>query len=173
MRRATRILACALLLATAAGARVAEGGTLIVDQPWTRATPGGAPVAGGYAVLRNTGTEPDRLLRISSPLAGRAEIHEMAVNDGVMTMRPLPRGLEIKPGETIALKPGGHHIMFMDLKAPFRQGERIPVTLEFERAGTIGVELRVEAIGAREPTASGSESGAHHGTAHDAGKAGR
>ena len=173
MRRATRILACALLLTTAAGAHIADGGTLVVDQPWTRATPGGAPVAGGYAVLRNTGTEPDRLLRITSPLAGRAEVHEMAMDGGVMTMRPLPQGLEIKPGETVALRPGGRHIMFMDLKVPFRQGEGIPVTLEFARAGKIELEFRVESIGAREPTVSGHDPGAHHGAAHEAGKAGQ
>ena len=173
MRLALRMLAGALLLAIASGPRDADAGTLAVEQPWTRATPGGAPVAGGYATLRNTGTEPDRLLRISSPLAGRAEIHEMAMSGGVMTMRPLPQGLEIKPGETVTLKPGGYHIMFMDLKAPFRQGERVPVTLEFARAGKVETEFRVEAIGAREPTASKDDPGTHHGAAHGVGKVGQ
>ena len=173
MRRMFRVMVGALLLAIAPGGRDAEAGTLAVERPWTRATPGGAAVAGGYATLTNTGTEPDRLLRITSPLAGRAEIHEVAMDGGVMTMRPLPQGLEIKPGETVALRPGGRHIMFMDLRAPFRQGERIPVTLEFARAGKIELEFRVESIGAREPTASAHDPGTHHGAAHEAGKAGQ
>lgn len=126
-------------------------GPLKIDHPWTRATPAGAKVAGGYLTIQNTGTAPDRLVGGSSEIAGRIEIHEMAVKDGVMTMRPLDSGLEVKPGDKAELKPGGYHIMFMDLKRPLKEGEAVKGTLQFEKAGVVAVEFAVQAVGAREP----------------------
>src|ERR1700732_5568754 len=93
-------------------------GALEIDRPWSRAVPRGATVAAGYLKVKNTGTEPDRLVGGSTPVAGKFEIHEMTMDKGVMRMRPLTAGIEIKPGETVELKPSGTHIMMMDVKQP-------------------------------------------------------
>ncbi len=126
-------------------------GALVIEAPWTRATPAGAKVGGGYMTITNTGTMPDRLIGGTFPLAGRFEVHEMAVTNGVMTMRELARGLEIAPGQTVELKPGGLHLMFLDLTAQLRQGQPIRGTLVFEKAGTVEIEYQVAPIGARAP----------------------
>jgi copper(I)-binding protein len=128
-------------------------GSLLIEAPWTRATPAGAKVAGGYMSITNTGTAPDRLIGGSLALAGRFEVHEMAVNEGVMTMRQLAAGLEIAPGAKVELKPGGLHVMFMDLKAQLREGQPVRGTLVFEKAGTVEVAFTVAPIGARAPAA--------------------
>jgi copper(I)-binding protein len=127
-------------------------GPLEIAHPWTRATPKGATVAGGYLKVTNKGTAPDRLIGGSAAVAGRFEIHEMRLVNNVMQMRPLPAGLEIKPGETVELKPGSYHLMFMQLKAPLEPGKSVKGTLVFESAGTIEVEYTVEAIGATPTT---------------------
>ncbi len=137
------------LLHGAADAKDVAVGPLQVSQPWLRATPKGASVAGGYLTIRNTGTTPDRLIGGSAEVAGRFEIHEMRMEQGVMRMRHLSRGLELKPGDTVELKPGGLHVMLMDLKQPLVQGETVKGTLVFEKAGTVAVEFSVEAIGAQ------------------------
>lgn len=146
----------ALAFGLAAFSALAEdytAGPLKIEQPWTRATPAGARVAGGYVAVTNSGTAPDRLLGGSSEIAGKVEIHEMAVNNGIMSMRGLPDGLEIKPGEKAEFKPGGHHIMFMGLKRQLREGEKIKGTLLFEKAGPVAVEFSVQPVGARAPAA--------------------
>jgi periplasmic copper chaperone A len=126
-------------------------GPLLIEAPWTRATPAGAKVAGGFMTITNSGTTADRLVGGTFPLAGRFEVHEMAVTNGVMTMRELAKGLEIAPGARIEFKPGGLHVMFMDLKAPLREGQPVKGTLVFEKAGTVEIEYRVAPIGARAP----------------------
>ncbi len=126
-------------------------GALVIEAPWTRATPAGAKVAGGFMTITNTGKEPDRLVGGSFPLAGRFEVHEMAVTNGVMTMRELSKGVEIAPGAKIEFKPGGFHVMFMDLKSQVREGQPIRGTLVFEKAGTVEIEYRIAPIGARAP----------------------
>jgi copper(I)-binding protein len=108
--------------------------------------------------ITNAGPQADRLVGGTFPLAGRFEVHEMAVTGGVMTMRELARGLEIPPGQTVELKPGGLHLMFMDLREPIRTGAPIKGTLVFEKAGRIDVEFGVAPIGARSPGAGHS----HH-----------
>lgn len=123
---------------------------LKVMAPWTRATPGGAKIAGGYVTITNTGKAADRLVSATSAIADHAEIHEMSMANGVMKMRPLPDGLTIKPGETVALKPGGYHMMFMGLKQPLKQGDTMKVTLVFEKAGKLDVSFIVGGIGASE-----------------------
>lgn len=130
-------------------------GALRIEAPWTRATPKGAQVGGGYLKITNTGKDADRLVGGSLPIAGRLEVHEMATVDGVMRMRELPKGLEIKPGETVELKPGGYHIMFMQLKEPLVAGKPVRGTLVFEKAGTVEVEFGVAPIGARDMPATG------------------
>lgn len=134
-----------------------QAGSLRIAQPWSRATPGGARVAGGYLTVTNTGSAPDRLIGGSAAFAERVEIHEMATTNGVMTMRALPQGLTIAPGQTIELKPGGLHVMFMGLRSPLSQGQTVKVTLEFERAGKVELDFQVGSIGGR--SAPGGE---HH-----------
>jgi hypothetical protein len=123
-------------------------GDLTVTSPWTRATPGGAKIAGGYLKITNNGSAPDRFVGAKSAEADRVEIHEMSMSDGVMKMRPLPNGLEIKPGETVELKPGGYHLMFMDIKQPLKAGDTFKATLQFEKAGPLEVSFNVNALGA-------------------------
>jgi copper(I)-binding protein len=130
-------------------------GDLTVTSPWTRATPGGAKIAGGYMRITNNSTLADRFVGAKSAEADHVEIHEMSMNDGVMKMRPLPNGLEIKPGETVELKSGGYHLMFMDLKQPLKQGDTFKATLQFEKAGSLDVNFNVNALGAT--GASGSQ----------------
>lgn len=153
MNKPVHYLAAAILTLTSVVALAHDFtvGGLKIDHPWTRATPAGAKVAGGYLTIQNGGSAPDRLLGGSSDIAGRIEIHEMAVRDGIMTMRPLDKGLEVKPGDKTELKPGGYHIMFMDLKRQLKEGESVKGTLQFEKAGTVAVEFAVQGVGAREP----------------------
>lgn len=122
-------------------------GNLVITTPWARATPKGAPVAGGYLIITNYGSEADRLVGGSFAAAGRFEVHEMKVEGGIMKMRPLANGLEIKPGETIELKPGGYHLMFMGLKQQLKAGETVKGTLEFAKAGKVEVSYPVRAQG--------------------------
>ncbi|MFU0503132.1 copper chaperone PCu(A)C [Pseudaminobacter sp. NGMCC 1.201702] len=125
-----------------------KAGDISVDHPWSRATPAGAKVAVGYLVIRNAGSAPDRLVSVTSEIADKAEVHEMAVDaNGVMTMRPLAGTLEIAAGDEAELKPGSYHLMFMGLKRPVKEGEAFPATLSFENAGTVDVEFTVQAIG--------------------------
>ena len=148
-------LACAVLLsvlpAAALHAEDVKAGDLLITQAWSRATPGGAKVAGGYLVIENKGRAPDRLIGGTVDVAARVEVHEMAMNNGVMTMRPLDKGLAIEPGKTVKLAPGGYHLMLMDLKNPLKQGEKVPLTLEFEKAGKVTLSLDVQGVGAQAP----------------------
>ena len=98
---------------------------------------------------------------MSGDIAGKVEIHEMAMNNGVMTMRPLDKGLAIEPGKTVKLAPGGYHLMLMDLKNPLKQGERCRSTLEFEKAGKVALSLDVQGVGAQAP-AGGMTFGGQH-----------
>lgn len=126
-------------------------GTIAIVHPWARATPSSAPVAGGYLTLTNTGTEPDRLVSGSSTIAEGFEIHESTIVDGVARMRRIEGGVEIKPGETITLKSGGSHIMFLKPKQRLIEGEKFPVTLLFEHGGEIAVEFAVQGLGKAKP----------------------
>lgn len=130
-----------------AGSDTFKVGDITVASPWTRATPGGAKVAGGYLKVTNNGAAADRLVGGTSDIAGRVEFHEMAMSGGVMRMRPLEAGLEIKPGQTVELAPGGHHMMFMDLKRQLKQGDTVKASLRFEKAGTVEITFNVGAVG--------------------------
>jgi periplasmic copper chaperone A len=155
-------IACAVLLASFIGAPARadeiKAGDLVISQAWTRATPGGAKIGGGYLTIENKGSTPDRLIGGSADVAGKVEVHQMAMNNGVMTMRPLEKGLAIEPGKTVKLAPGGYHLMMFDLKSPLKQGEKLPVTLEFEKAGKVQVSLDVAGIGAQAPA---NDAGGH------------
>ncbi len=134
------------------GSTSLKAGDVTIRMPWLRATPGGAKVAGGYVTLTNTGSTPDRLIAAAIPQAGRGEIHEMSMESGVMKMAPLEKGIAIEPGKTVELKPGGLHLMFLDLKSGAKAGESIVGSLTFERAGTVPVTFTVAPIGAQSPT---------------------
>lgn len=161
-----RIPACFAAIALAVGAAAFAPalahdysiGEIAIGHPWTRATPPGAPTAAGYLTLRNAGSTADRLAGGSSPAAARLEIHMMEVKDGVMTMRPVEGGLEVPAGGSVELKPGGLHLMFISPSAPFKEGERVTATLEFEKAGKVEVEFVVAPIGSPAP-AHGSAPG--------------
>jgi uncharacterized protein YcnI/copper(I)-binding protein len=129
--------------------RTFQVGSLKISNPWTRATPGGATVAAGYVTIANTGTDTDRLIGGSFPVSARVEVHDMTMTDGVMKMRELADGLEIKPGATVTLAPGGLHLMMMDLKQPVEVGAPIKAQLKFEKAGPVDVEFTVSPIGSQ------------------------
>ena len=146
-----RTVAATMLILVPVGAGAAEfkAGSLVIETPWSRATPGGAKVAGGYARIRNTGPAPDRLLGGTLTVSSRSEVHETAEANGVSSMRHVAGGLEIRPGEAVDLKPGGLHLMFTDLQRPLKQGEVLAGSLQFEKAGTVAVEFVVGSIGAQ------------------------
>jgi len=149
----------AALLAAPACAEEVKAGDLVITQAWSRATPGGAKIGGGYLTIENKGKTPDRLIGGSADVAGRIEVHEMTMKDGVMTMRPLDKGLSVEAGKTVKLAPGGYHLMMFDLKSPLKQGEKLPVTLDFEKAGKVKVMLDVEGVGAQGPAGSAGKGG--------------
>lgn len=124
-------------------------GDLILEKAWTRATPPRARAGGGFLTITNTGNQDARLIAGQSDVAERTEIHEMAVTDGIMKMRELTDGLTIPAGETVELKPGGYHVMFMGLKDPFVAGESVSVTLTFEPGGPVDVTMPVHEMGAK------------------------
>jgi hypothetical protein len=146
------LVALMTLCATQSFAQSFKVGTIEVDQPWMRATPKGASTAAGYFKITNSGTVADRLTGGSTPVASAVEFHEMTMTNGVMKMRPLPAGLEIKPGETVELKPSSFHAMFTGLKQPLKQGDHVKATLVFEKAGSVEVDYTVESIGAQGPS---------------------
>jgi copper(I)-binding protein len=160
-------LICVFALAISAGPAFAADfsvGALKIHDPWSRATPKGAPVGGGYLTITNTGTTPDRLIGGSTAVSKGFEIHEMTMDKGVMKMRMMPNGLEIKPGETVTFKPSGYHLMFTGLKSQLTKGEHVDATLKFEKAGEVKVQFDVAGIGAM--SADGSKP-AGEGGGHD------
>ncbi|MBX3580462.1 MAG: copper chaperone PCu(A)C [Rhizobiaceae bacterium] len=154
-RRAALAMALGLAFAGGAVAHEFTLGTLEIDHPWSRATLPGAKVAAGYLTVKNNGAEADRLVAVTGAIAEKTEIHEMAVNDGVMTMRPLAGGLEIPAGGEVKLVPGSFHIMFMGLKEPAVEGQKFKGTLTFEKAGTVEVEFAVDKAGGGDHSAHG------------------
>ena len=146
------ILSAALAVALGMGIAGAQSsGSISIEKPFSRATPGGSKVGAGYMTIINKGGEADRLVSVSSPAAGKVEIHEMTMQDGVMKMRELANGLPIEAGKSASLAPHGTHLMLMDLKAPLKEGDKVPLTLNFEKAGKVDVTLDVQAIGAQQP----------------------
>jgi len=126
-------------------------GDIVISGPFSRATLPNAPVAGGFLTLANTGAEDDRLVAASAPVARETQIHEMAMAGDVMKMRQLPEGIPLPAGETVVLQPGGLHLMFMGLEAALVEGETVPVTLLFEKAGEITIDMPVAAAAADAP----------------------
>ena len=158
-RSIQRILAAATIVAAlqfaAAEARAADYdvGSIHVTAPWARATPKGASAGAAYLTVTNNGTAPDRLSCAGSEAAAQCQIHAMTMDNGVMKMRPLASGIEIKPGETVTLKPGSDHVMLMNLKHPLEAGKTLEATLQLEKAGTLKVEFAILAMGEAAPGA--------------------
>jgi len=128
-------------------------GSIHISSPWARATPKGAATGAAYLTVTNKGAAPDRMTCVSSDASAQCQIHTMTMVNGVTQMRPVEGGLEIKPGETVTLKPSAVHVMLVDLKHPLERGKTVEATLQFEKAGTVKVEFPVAAIGAAAPGA--------------------
>jgi copper(I)-binding protein len=126
-------------------------GSLLIETPFLREPPPGARVVGGFLRITNTGSEPDRLVGIEAAFADHVDIHETSMQDNIMRMRQLTEGLEIKPGQTVELKPGSYHMMFVGVKEPLKQGSRVSAILDFAKAGKVVVEFDVVGIGAGAP----------------------
>lgn len=141
------------LAALAAAAQDATLGALTVSHAWSRATPPAARTGGGYLTIANAGGTDDRLtgLAVDPSIADAAELHSMSMDNGVMRMRRVEDGLAVPAGKTVELSPGGLHIMLVGLKAPLKDGTRVPLTLTFDSAGTVTVDLAVGKIGATGP----------------------
>jgi len=159
LERMSMKLFAAMLLACAFGAGAASAHdyalkSLRIDHPFARATPPGAKSGGVFVTVENTGSQSDRLLSVSSPVAGVAELHEMSVDAGVMRMR-FVSALEVRPGATLELKPGGYHVMLSELKQPLKVGDKFPLTLKFQNAGAVEVSVWVEEMGAGAGAAHG------------------
>ena len=144
----TAMLAFAALCLVAGGATAHDYTlkSLSIDHPFARATPPGAKTGGAFFVVENTGKTSDKLIRVASPAAGGAELHEMAMDGGVMKMRAIA-AMDVPAGGKLELKPGGYHVMMFDLKQPLKPGDKVPLTLTFENAGSILVSVDVEAMG--------------------------
>ncbi len=149
-----RIVAVLLLSFLGASLAWAQSSGIEVQQPWARATPGGARTGAVYMTIVNHGATDDRLVAASTPVAGAAQIHEMSMDNGVMKMRPIP-ALDVKPGATVALAPGGYHVMLLNLKQPLKDGDSFPLTLTFAKSGKQDVQVSVAKIGATQPNATG------------------
>ncbi|MEL7229358.1 MAG: copper chaperone PCu(A)C [Pseudomonadota bacterium] len=139
-------LAFTLAGTTAAFAHDYKLGDLVIDHPVARATAPGAKVGAGYVTIMNKGNKDAFLVGGAADFAGLVEIHEGKIENGVMTMKAFENGLIIPAGETATMKPGGNHVMFMKLKKPLQEGETLPVTLRFKKAGEVKVEFKVLSI---------------------------
>jgi copper(I)-binding protein len=139
-----------LLTAAQAYAHTHEKSDIQVRHPWSRATPPGAKVAVGYMEIRNHGRQADRLLSASTPVAQRVEMHITRQEGEVMKMREV-KAFEIPARERYELRPGGGHLMLVDIARPLKKGERFTMTLRFERAGELEIELEVQEQGSRRP----------------------
>ncbi|QWE17141.1 copper chaperone PCu(A)C [Polynucleobacter sp. AP-Nino-20-G2] len=136
----------AAVFAVGAFAQNAKVGSVEIENAYTRATVPGQKVAGGFMKIENKGAA-DQLLYASSPVAGEVQLHEMSMEGQVMKMRQV-KDIAVPAGGSVELKPGGFHLMFMNIKAPLTAGETVPVKLKFAKAGEVEVKVPVNAMGA-------------------------
>ena len=155
-RAAIGAILAAVTFAAPALAQDITIGSLSLTNLWARATPPKAPTGAGYLTIANTGSAPDTLVAVSTPVAETSELHIMEVKNGIMTMHPVEGGIKIPAGETVTLAPGGYHLMFITLKHDLKQGEELPVTLTFAKAGTVKAMLPIMPVGSRGPAAGGN-----------------
>jgi periplasmic copper chaperone A len=137
-------------------ATVQQQGPVRIESAWARATASGARVGGAFVTLLNTGDAPDRLVSASSDIADRIELHSHVMDGNVMRMREVEGGISLPPGETVKLQPGGFHIMLLGLKKPLVLGSRFLLSLNFEKAGNVQVDVPVEAMSSMGPGGHGS-----------------
>ena len=154
MKRIAVLIAALSLIAGAASAKNFSVGSIEISNPWIRATPRGASVAGAYLTVVNIGAEAERLMGGSIAGVSRLEVHRMVMDGNVAKMRPVEGGLEIKPGQSVALTPDSFHVMLIGFKQQFQQGQHVKGTLEFQKAGKVDVEFTVESMGAAGPSHS-------------------
>ena len=145
-KRTTLTAALLIAMTSFVSAMEMKIGDLTINHPTIRATVPGAKVAAGYMMITNNGGSVERIVGGQAEFAGRVELHEMKMVDQVMKMNQLPNGLEIKPGESVALEPGGNHIMFMKLDDALKEGEMRQVMLQFEKAGQVTLSFQVKSI---------------------------
>ncbi|MBW8294501.1 copper chaperone PCu(A)C [Sphingopyxis sp.] len=155
----TLAAAAAVILAGAAPAETNRANTLVIKDGWTRETAQGQTAGGGFMVITNQSARADRLMTGSSTAAAEVQIHTVSMDGGVMRMRQLRDGLTIPANGAVTLKPGSFHIMLMGLKRPLQRGMTVPITLQFERAGSRIVRLAVKPVGA---TGATGAKGTHH-----------
>jgi len=149
MRIFMTALICTVLLGISqASAHEVKSNGLMIKDSWARASAGPAKAGAAYLTIANMGQETDRLIEVKSDLAKRTEVHNHLMEDGVMKMRHI-KAVEVSPGTPTILQPGGLHIMFMGLNRPFVEGETLPMTLVFEKAGEVDIEFIVQGVGAR------------------------
>ncbi len=135
------------VIAASAHAHEYKVGDITIEHPWARASAGAATSGGAFLKIHNEGTAPDRLVAVTSPVAKKAHLHTTIMENDVMKMRPLD-AIDIPANGMVELKPGSFHVMFMGLTAPFVEGEMFPLTLTFEKAGTLDVEVYITEVGA-------------------------
>ena len=141
-------LAFAALLMVAAVPAFAQSPSIQVENPWARATPSGAKTGAVYMTIDNKLSIADRLTGLSSEVAKKLQIHETKMENGIMKMREISGGLPVPAGGSVVLKPGGYHVMLIDLNKPLKAGEAFPVTLVFEKAGKVSITVSVQSMGA-------------------------
>jgi hypothetical protein len=143
MVKKTLFLAALLGTSLLANAHDYRVGELQIEHPWSRAMPPVAPTAAAYFVVRNRGADADRLLGVHTPLAGKAELHEHVHADGVMKMQQV-QDVVVPAGGEARFEPMGYHVMLFNVRQQAKDGERFPLTLTFEKAGAIEVEVAVQ-----------------------------
>lgn len=143
-------LAIAVFSTSIAFAHDYKAGSLVITHPWTPQPPVGAKVAAGFLKITNEGKEDDRLVSVATEFAGKAQIHGMKIDNGIMSMFEIEGGLVIPAGQSVELKSKSNHVMFMELKARPLEGTRFKATLTFEKAGSVPVEFKVEPMGGHE-----------------------
>ncbi|NUR44799.1 MAG: copper chaperone PCu(A)C [Sphingomonas sp.] len=150
MKHVTCLIAAVVLAFGISGASQAQAppaNSIVVEQPWARATPPGAKTGAAYVTLVNNGTTADRLLGATTPLADKVEFHKETEESGVSRMREVP-SVEVQPGARVTFKPGGMHMMMIGLKQSLKEGQSLPITLQFEKAGSIAVTASIGKVGA-------------------------
>ncbi|GAA0522529.1 MAG: copper chaperone PCu(A)C [Pigmentiphaga sp.] len=158
IRTFTLSLLFSMLAAGQAVAHDYTAGAIQINHPWSRATVTGQPAGGGFLKLTNKGAD-DKLIAVRADISATAELHTMQMDGDIMRMRQVD-GIALPAGQTVELRPGGYHIMFMRLKAPLKEGTSFPATLVFEKAGEVKVDFKVE------PAGAGAGSGGHGAGGH-------
>ncbi len=159
------LLLSAALLSVQALAHDFNAGNIHIDHPWSRALPPVAPTGAAYLTLENQGQQSDTLLSARTPIAGHVELHEHIHQDSLMKMQQID-SVTIAPGQRVEFTPGGNHIMLFELKQPLTDGDKYPMTLIFEQAGEVDIQVVVTA----DPDNHGNNQPEDHGnhSEHDA-----